>query len=128
MILDSSRLADDPQGRQFAKQVYANRNLFAIAAEGKVFRPVEGDSGDRATTAFMRRSEHGYYLAVFNYDDQKPQTITVPLQRIDPSLAAATDVAITDVANGESGGSARGAISVPLPPAGSKLLELRPQR
>jgi alpha-galactosidase len=127
MILDSSRLADDPQGEEFAKEVYDNRNLFAIASEGKVFRPVEGDSGDRAATAFVRASERGYDLAVFNYDDKQPQTITLPLRRIDPSLAA-TDVAVIDVANGKPDGSVRGAITVPLPPAGSKLLELRPQK
>lgn len=128
MILDSSRLADDPQGQEFAKEVYDNPRLFAVASEGKVFRPVEGDSGDRAEPAFVRPSEHGYYLAVFNYDDTKPQSITVPLQRIDSSLAGAEDVTVTDVATGTTEGSAHGAVTVPLPPAGSKLLEVRFQR
>jgi hypothetical protein len=42
MILDSSRLADDPQGREFARSVYDNRNLFAVASEGIVFSPGRG--------------------------------------------------------------------------------------
>lgn len=53
MVMDSSRLADDPQGRQFATEVYDNRNLFAVANEQKVFRPIEGDTGDRAASAFV---------------------------------------------------------------------------
>lgn len=124
MILDSSRLADDPQGQLLAKQVYDNRRLFAVADQQKAFRPVEGDTGDHAASAFMRRSPHGFYLALFNYDDEQPQTITVAVERIDPSLAAARVVDVTDVATGQPDGSVHGVVSIPLQPAASKLLEL----
>lgn len=125
MILDSSRLADDEQGRALAKEVYNNRNLFAIADEGQAFRPIEGDTGNKAATAFIRRSAHGVYLAVFNYDDKQSQTFTFPVQRIDASLAAASHVAITDVATGRPVGSGMGTVSVHLRPAEATLLELR---
>jgi len=125
MILDSSRLADDEQGRALAKEVYNNRTLFAVADEGKAFRPVEGDTGDKATTAFIRRSARGVYLAVFNYDDRESQTFTFPVGRIDASLAAASSLAITDVATGHLVGSAQGTVSVHLKPAEATLLELR---
>ena len=128
MILDSSRLADDEQGRALAKEVYNNRSLFAVAEQGHAFRPVEGDTGDKAATAFMRRSARGIYLAVFNYDDQQPRTITLPLDRIDKDLAAASAVTVTDVATGQFSEMVHGTITIPLRPAESKLLELRPEK
>ena len=125
MILDSSRLADDEQGRAFAKKVYANRNLFAVAGQDQSFRPIEGDTGSAAANAFMRRSAQGFYLAVFNYDDKQPCTIAVSLARIDPTLAAASHVAVTDVANGQPLSPAKGNVTLELQPAESRLLELR---
>ena len=125
MILDSSRLADDEQGRALAKDVYNNRNLFAVADEGQAFRPVEGDAGDKAAAVFMRRSEHGIYLAAFNYDDKQPQTVTVALNRIDSTLS--TGVEAVDVATGQAAGSFHGKMDIQLRPAESKLLELHPQ-
>lgn len=124
MILDSSRLADDVQGQDFARAVYGNRNLLAVASEQKAFRPVEGDTGDAAATAFVRRSARGYYLAVFNYDFENPQTVRVPLRRIAGRLAAAGKVTVRDVATGERTTAAGGAVTVRLAGAESKLMEL----
>jgi hypothetical protein len=124
MILDSSRLADDPQGQEFARAVYDDRNLLAVASQGRAFRPVEGDTGDKAAAAFTRPSAHGAYLALFNYDEKQPQTIKVPLARIDPALAAAS-IAVTDVSTGKALAPAYGTVSIELSAAESKLLELR---
>ncbi len=125
MILDSSRVADDPQAQEFAQAIYGNQNLFSVASEGKVFRPVEGDTGDTAAAAFVRPSAHGIYLAVFNYDQQHPQIISVPLSRIDPSLSSASSVAVVDVASGKEIESAQGKVSVTLQPSEAQLIELR---
>jgi hypothetical protein len=125
MILDSSRLADDPQGRELARSVYGNRPWFAIAAEQKTFRPIEGDTGDRATDVFMRASAHGAYVALFNYDENKPHTFNVPLDRIDKSLANAPSVTVIDVASGAALKPAHTALSVELQSSASTLLELR---
>jgi hypothetical protein len=62
MILDSSRVADDAQGQTFAKVVYSNPRLFAVANEGKIFRPLEGDTGNRATTVFCALLRTGSIL------------------------------------------------------------------
>ncbi len=123
MILDSSRIADDPQGQAFAKAVYSNPRLFAIASEGKVFRPLEGDTGNQAATVFLRASEHGFYLAAFNYDDKQPQTVHVPLQRIAPELTHGT-VSVEDVASGTKLAPAQGEVVIELQPAESKLIEI----
>ncbi len=123
MILDSSRLADDAQGQDFARAVYGNRKLLAVASEQVAFRPVEGDTGDKAATAFVRKSARGYYLAVFNYEFEMPRTVSLPLKRIARRLAAGK-VRVRDVATGEEMTSANGTVTVELAGAESKLLEL----
>ncbi len=128
MILDSSPLADDAQARQFAQQIYSNKNLFALADQGRAFHPVEGDSGDRAADAFERSSAHGTYLALFNYDDHHERTITVSLDRISPALAAARRVEVIEVASGKRLGTAHAQVSLTLLPAQAKLVELLPSR
>lgn len=125
MILDSSPVADSEQARDLARSVYDNRNLFAVASEGKAFRPIEGDTGNKAASAFVRPSAHGVYLAVFNYDDKQPQTITIPLNRIDPNFGTQSSIGVADVASGKLLQPAHGAVSVTLQPAESELLELR---
>ena len=89
-----------PRARQFAQAVYGNRAWLAVAAEGKTFRPIEGDTGDKATDAFVRSSAHGVYVAFFNYDEKHPQTITIPLDRIDKTLTSVPSVTVIDVASG----------------------------
>lgn len=127
MILDSTRLADDPQGRAFAKEVYGNRNLFAVASEQKVFYPLEGNTGESACSAFVRRSKRGFYLAVFNYSFKDPQTVTFALKRIDRSLVHASRVVVKDVAASEMSTTMVDTISFYLAPAESKLVELVPE-
>jgi hypothetical protein len=125
MILDSSRLADDPQGRELARAVYDNRPWFAVAAEGKTFRPVEGDTGDKAADVFLRATAHGAYVALFNFDQEQPHTITVPLDRIDETLANSASVTVIDVASGTVLKPAHTGLSIELQSSASTLLELR---
>jgi hypothetical protein len=125
MILDSSRLADDPQAQEFAQAVYGNRSWLAVAAEDKTFRPIEGDTGDKATDAFVRSTVHGAYVAVFNYDEKHPQTIPIPLERIDKTLASAPSVTVIDVASGATLQPPHTNLNVKLSPSESTLLELR---
>jgi hypothetical protein len=125
MILDSSRLADDPQGREFARSIYDNRNFFAVANEGITFRPIEGDTGDKAANAFQRPSAHGVYVALFNYDEKTPRRLTISLDRIDPIFASMPTISVTDVASGKSLEPTHGILRVELLPSESKLIELR---
>ncbi|WP_130424842.1 hypothetical protein [Edaphobacter modestus] len=125
MILDSSRLADDPHGWDLAKAVYNDEKWFAVASEGKSFRPVEGGTGDRAAEVFMRPSERGVYIAVFNYDDKNPHSIDIPLQRINKNSAPSSAVTVTDVSTGATSSLAQAAVQIQLLPSESRLLELR---
>jgi hypothetical protein len=101
------------------------RNRFAVAAEDKTFRPIEGDTGDKATNVFTRPSVHGAYLALFNYDEKQPHTLKVPLSRIDKSLANSTSVSAIDVASGTALKRPDSNLTIELPASGSTLIELR---
>jgi hypothetical protein len=125
MILDSSRLADDAQAQELAQGVYGNRFWLSVAAEDKTFRPIEGDTGDKATDAFVRPSAHGVYVALFNYDEKHPRAITIPFDRIDKTLAAAPSISVVDVASGATLQQGHADLSVKLSPSESTLLELR---
>lgn len=125
MLLDSSRLADDSEGQQLATAVYNNPNLFAVASEGKVFHPIEGDTGNKAASAFTRASAHGFYVAVFNYDEKQPQTMRIPLKRIAPELANGGSVSVFDVGSGAHLPQAQQELVIELRPSESKLVELR---
>lgn len=127
MILDSSRLADDSQGQELARAIYNNNQMFAIAAEGKIFRPVDGDTGDKATNVFVRRSVGGYYVALFNFDEKQTLTVQVPVERIAPELASAQELSFTDVAVEKQLPAADRMLSIELGPAESKLIEIRQQ-
>lgn len=125
MILDSSRLADDPQGQELAAAVYHNRNLFAIASQGKAFRPMEGDTGSRAANVFVASSAHGYYVAVFNFDEKQAQEVRIPLKRIAARFGDAGTVSARDVASGIQLPPPLGqTLTVQLGPSESKLIEL----
>jgi alpha-galactosidase len=112
------------QGQAFAKAVYSNPRLFAVASEGKVFRPLEGDTGNKAATVFLRPSAQGFYLAAFNYDDKQSQTVHIFLERIAPGLTHGS-VSVEDVASGVKLEHAQGEVVIALQPAESKLIEIR---
>ncbi len=123
MILDSSRLADDPQGQLLAQEVYNNRRWMEVAKEGKSFRPVEGDTGDKATNIFVRSSTHGVYVSFFNSDEKQAHKVTFPIRRIGHEIPSS--FVVTDLSSGTSTRSTGENITIELPPAGSTLLELR---
>jgi alpha-galactosidase len=122
MVLDSSRLVDDPQGRELAKSVYETPKWFAASADGVSFRPIEGDTGDKAAEAFVRATPHGAYVALFNYDDQHLHTFAVPLSRIDKAAVSANTVAVTEVASGFSLPSSHQYLNSELPASASTLV------
>lgn len=85
MFLDSDRLANDPASQERAKDLLTRPAILAVARMGKTFRPLEGNTGDRAADAFAFRNGRVLYLAVFNYHD-KAVTKSIDLARagLDP--------------------------------------------
>ncbi|MDG3581087.1 T9SS type A sorting domain-containing protein [Galbibacter pacificus] len=60
-----------------AKELLQNEALLKLAKNGKAFRPVEGNTGDRANEVFVNQVDGVNYVAVFNYGDQKSYNIAL---------------------------------------------------
>ena len=63
---DFSRDAD-PAGKERAKKYLTNADINAVAKIKKSFRPIEGNTGNRASTLFSCADRSYFYLAAFNF-------------------------------------------------------------
>ena len=89
MMIDS----DDfriKEARERAREILTNEEINEVAKAGISFRPVEGNTKDRACDTFTRydAEEDVTYLAVFNFSATENKRMTVELSRIglDPGL------------------------------------------
>lgn len=99
MFLDSDALAGNPSVQDRARDLLTRPAILAVARMGKTFRPVENNTGDRATDEFVYCNRSTWYLAVFNYQ-QEPVTKHIDLAR--SGLSPRTRYRITDLWNGTS--------------------------
>jgi len=67
--------------KKIAEQLLQNPEIISLAKNGVAFKPVEGSSGDAASTLFIREIKGDLYLAVLNYDE-KPKVFDIDLNRI----------------------------------------------
>ena len=78
-----------PEARERTVQIFSNNDVNKLAAEGISFRPVEGNTGDRAADIFVRHDSDDdvMYVAVFNFSKESSKTMTLNLERlgIDPT-------------------------------------------
>jgi len=124
MLLDSSNLIDDSEAKDLATHIYAHTRINQIAAEGKAFHPVEGDSGDRAANIFVREAPSGgLYVAVFNFDPAKSAEIQLPLERLASGWTANTTIKVADLWADKTH-SATGSLKLTLRPGASALFEI----
>ena len=121
MFLDSDPLAADSNARERAVELLTRPAILALARRGKTFRPVENNTGDRATDTFVSEEGPGCYLAVFNYQ-QEPATKAIDLKRA--GLKPGARYRATDLWNGTSS-IAVGRMSVELEAAQAALFALR---
>ncbi|BAV07946.1 alpha-galactosidase [Filimonas lacunae] len=63
-----------------ALQLLQNKALLTIAKNGKSFRPVDANTGNKGVNVFTQEINGQRYIAVFNYTD-KEQEYHIPLQR-----------------------------------------------
>lgn len=79
-----------------AKIYLQNKELLKLVKEGEAFRPVEGNTGDGASTMFSRVSGRDLYLAVFNYG-KEPKDYRADPERL--GLPYGAEYTFTDVLN-----------------------------
>lgn len=56
-------------GKQRAEKFLTNTEIDALARVKKLFRPVEGNTGNRAANLFSFEGKKKFYVAAFNYSD-----------------------------------------------------------
>jgi len=58
-----------------AEKVFQNLDLLKIIADGKAFKPVDGDKGKSASGQFIKEQGNIRYLALFNYKNKDTSAI-----------------------------------------------------
>lgn len=82
MMIEGDALTD-PSAEARVREIFSNRLALDLARKAPQFRPVFGDTGDKAGNAFIYRDRDGSaYLAAFNYDKTKSKTLDFPLDRL----------------------------------------------
>ncbi|MGI4789975.1 MAG: alpha-galactosidase [Janthinobacterium lividum] len=122
LILDSDDLLD-PKARERVIPLLSNKEVMALAKEGKSFRPVEGDTGDQASDVFVRANHASgdFYVGVFNYSPSSPVTKHLDFSRL--GLSPSAHYRVYDLWTRQIS-SAHGKLSVDLEAGSSTLLRL----
>lgn len=83
MLLDGDALTD-PKAQERMLPLFRNERVLALARKGVAFRPVSGDTGDKAGDAFIYTEPDGKtaYVAAFNFDREAARTMTIPFERL----------------------------------------------
>jgi len=110
----------DPAARERVMRLFSNKAVIALAKKYLAFRPVEGDTGSWAADQFILKDGKTNYLALFNYDRDKPKRVRVDLERsgIGPGPWRTTDLWENTNATIQS------ALLIDLPPRGCSLIKL----
>ena len=121
VVLDSDDFSRE-EARKRAEELFNNEEICRLAACGETFVPLSGNSGDRAACSFVKKSGDGLYLAVFNFSPCSERTLSFSARELglgEGKVYAARDLWSKKTERFVS------ALSVPLPPAGSTIFEIR---
>ncbi len=123
MMIEGDALTD-PAAEARVLEIFSNRLALDLARRTPQFRPIFGDTGDKAGNAFIYHDRDGIaYLAAFNYNKSAEKTLDLSLDRL--GLADGT-YAATDL---WQGGETRitGSIHLVLAPTDCALIRLTRQ-
>nr|WP_295922818.1 T9SS type A sorting domain-containing protein [uncultured Dyadobacter sp.] len=102
-----------------------NEDLLTLAADGKVFTPMEGNTGNQASEVFVKNIGNKYYLAIFNYGGSA-KSFAIDLARTGMS---GTDVYSTkELFSGnqnlrQAAANAQGTFSITVPTSDAVIVE-----
>ncbi|MCK9222942.1 MAG: carbohydrate-binding protein [Limnochordia bacterium] len=106
--------------QEYMRLLLTNRRINELAARGRVFRPVEGNTGSEAADTFVCHSDDVAYLAAFNLRGTTPCQKSIDLARI--GLSDEDTYHVTDLWTGERG-EALGVLETTLAQGQSKLFK-----
>lgn len=107
LFLDSDRLADDAGAQARAQDILTRSGILELARKGKSFRPLEGNTGNKAADAFVLQDGATHYLAVFNFGTQEA-TRTIDLARA--GLSGSMEYKVSELWSGGKNGGGSSAI------------------
>jgi len=83
MLIEGDNLSSPP-AEERVRQVFRNKEVVDLARREAAYRPVYGDTVDKAGNTFISVDRGGKtaYLAIFNFE-KKPVSRTVPISRLD---------------------------------------------
>ncbi len=90
-----------------------NKSLLEVIKDGKSFRPVEANTGNKGVNVFVKTAGAKTYLAVFNYSNS-PFKYTLPLSRV--GLSQSTKYSVTELFS-NSHANWSGTIELSVPPS-----------
>jgi len=122
LFIDSDALAGNVIAQERAKELLTRAGILALVRKGRTFRPVAGNTGNRAASVFELEDGTAYYLAVFNYDPVKVAR-TIGLARA--GLSGTITYKVTDLWSGATS-MATGSLVVPLQGSQATILRLAP--
>jgi hypothetical protein len=120
VFLDGDDLSE-VDGQALARTYLTNARINSVAALGQPFRPIEGNTGTSAASAFVLANGGLTYLALFNFTPSA-ETETIDLTRA--GLSAAQAYTVTDLWTGETSTAVR-TLTVDVASEDGKLLELQ---
>jgi len=120
-IIDGDDLTDSV-APALAQQWLTNSSINGLSALNLHFRPVDGSTGQNATSVMVAQSGSTYYLAVFNYDPNNPLVESIDLGHA--GLSGSAHYKVTDLWTGAAS-QASGSLSVNLNPAESTIYKLQ---
>ncbi|QGQ94686.1 carbohydrate-binding protein [Paenibacillus psychroresistens] len=106
--------------QEYLTSLLTKASVLDVVTKGKAFKPVEGNTGSKATDTFVLNDQGTYYLAVFNYSNSAVNK-TVNLSRA--GLGGSSEYKLTDLWTDQVTG-VQGSLNVSLAPTESKLYKL----
>jgi alpha-galactosidase len=82
---------------QAAMRLLQNKSLQEVIKDGRSFRPVDANTGNKGVNVFVKTVGAKTYLAVFNYSNN-PFKYTLPLTRVE--LSQSTKFSVTELFSG----------------------------
>ncbi len=119
MMLQGDNLTN-PIARERVRAIFSNQSLISLAQRTPSFRPVQGNTGERAGDLFIyREDEDTVYVAAFNFDRNATRAVSVPMGRLDLQGSWQSKELWTNVE-----GMAEGVLELAIPPMDCIVLRL----
>ncbi|WP_420153252.1 CBM35 domain-containing protein [Siphonobacter sp.] len=123
-LITGDDYASDGVWKARSQELLQNPDLLQVVADGKAFRPVEGNTGWDPNALFIKSVGNSHYLAIFNYGAEA-KSFTIDLARVGLNAQQANQM--KDLFSGSNlpSNTTAGSITLNVPAADVRLIQLR---